>query len=67
MSGTVQPGKRLVTVSIYEGTKKVGTRRLRVSRDTFSGNVALPGSGQLHPDRQRASRRADRPGAVEPG
>ena len=44
VNGTVQPGKRLVTITIYQGTKKVGTRRLHVSRDTFSGTVALPGA-----------------------
>jgi hypothetical protein len=44
VKGTVEPGKSVVTVTIYDGTKKVGTRRLHVNGDAFSGTVALPGT-----------------------
>lgn len=44
VSGTVQPTRELVTITAYQGTKKVKTRRLRVSDGAFSGTVALPGA-----------------------
>ena len=44
VSGTVSPGRSLVTIDVYRDGKVVKTRRLHVTDGAFTGDVALPGT-----------------------